>query len=89
MPNDLTTPLHSPASATATTGDARRMILEVMAALKTGAMDPNAGLAIAANMKVLNDSMFAEIAAAKLAIQAKKEGLEFGKTVEMGRRLIG
>lgn len=84
MSNELT-----PMSATLTTGDARRMILETMAALKAGAMDVNRGMAIAANMKVLNDSVFAEVAAAKMAIQAKKEGHNFGPTVEMGRKLLG
>lgn len=79
----------SPASSVMTTGDARRLVLETMAALKTGSMAPDRGLAIAANMKVLNDSISAEINAAKMAIQAKKEGLDFGKSVEMGKRLIG
>lgn len=79
----------SPVSAVLTTGDARRLVLETMAALKTGAMPTDRGLAIAANMKVLNDSISAEINAAKMAILAKKEGFEFGRNVEMGRRLLG
>jgi cellobiose-specific phosphotransferase system component IIA len=79
----------SSASTVATTGDARRLVLETMAALKTGSMAPDRGLAIAANMKVLNDSISAEINAAKMAIQAKKEGFEFAHNVQMGKRLIG
>lgn len=86
--NHLTTAI-SQASAASTSGDARRLILETMAALKVGAMDPQTGMAIAAGMKVLNDSIFAEVAAAKLAIQAKKEGLSFGRLTEMGRQQIG
>lgn len=84
MSNELT-----PASAVLTSGDARRLVLETMVALKAGAMDVNRGMAIAANMKVLNESIFAEVAAAKMAIQAKKEGHNFGETVEMGRKLLG
>ncbi len=79
----------SAVSAGATTGDARRMILETIAALKTGAMDPTVGMAIAANMKVINDSMFAEIAAAKIAIATQNQGGEFGRVVEMGRKQLG
>lgn len=84
MANDL-----SPVSAVLTSGDARRLVLETMVALKSGQMDVNRGMAIAANMKVLNDSVFAEVAAAKMAIQAKKEGHNFGTTTEMGKTLLG
>lgn len=86
--NPLTSAI-SPISATSTTGDARRLILETMAALKAGTMDASTGLAIAANMKVLNDSINAEVNAAKLAVTAKKEGHDFGKLVQMGQRQIG
>lgn len=89
MSQNALTAAISPISATSTTGDARRLILETMAALKAGAMDASTGLAIAANMKVLNDSINAEVNAAKLAVTAKKEGHDFGKLVEMGRRQIG
>jgi hypothetical protein len=60
-----------------------------MAALKTGALPSDVGMAIAANMKVLNDSITTEINAAKMVMAAKKEGLEFGRLVEMGKRQIG
>lgn len=86
--NPLTSAI-SPISAASTTGDARRLILETMAALKSGGMDASTGLAIAANMKVLNDSIMAEVNAAKMSITAKKEGHDFGKLVEMGRKQIG
>lgn len=84
-----TTEVLSPASAIATTGDARRLILETMSALKAGAMRPDVGLAMAALMKGLNDSISTEINATKMSIQAEKEGHKFGRSVEMGKRLLG
>ncbi|MEN9316064.1 MAG: hypothetical protein RIS35_2457 [Pseudomonadota bacterium] len=72
----------------ATTGDARRMILETIADIRAGKMDAQTGLSIAANMKVLNDSIFAEVAVAKMQVQAKTAGHNFGQVSEMGRRLI-
>jgi hypothetical protein len=47
------------------------------------------GMAIAANMKVLNDSIQVEINAAKLSLQTEGRAHEFGKIVQMGQRLIG
>ena len=69
-------------------GDARRLILQTMIQLRDGEMDINRGMAIAANMKVLNDSIQVEINAAKLSILANKEGHEFGQITRMGKRLI-
>lgn len=78
-----------PINQIATFGDARRMILDTIADLRDGKMDVNRGMAIAANMKVLNDSVQVEINAAKTAILAKKEGHNFGKVVGMGQKVIG
>jgi len=75
--------------AIATSGDARRLILETIAELKAGQMDATRGMSIAANMKVLNDSIFAEVAIAKLAIQAHDRGHDFGKVVQMGKQVLG
>lgn len=69
-----------PVTAIMTTGDARRLILETMIALKNKEINAGEAMAMAANMKVLNDSMFAEIAAAKVAIAIK--------FVDMGQRLL-
>ena len=52
------------ANQLATFGDARRMILDTIVELRRGDMDINRGMAIAANMKVLNDSVQVEINAA-------------------------
>jgi len=76
-------------AAALTTGDARRMVLQTMMDLRNGSMDVNRGMAIAANMKVLNDSIFAEVAAAKMALLAKDEAHNFGRVVQMGQRVIG
>jgi len=45
-------------------------------------------MAMAANFKVLNDNISAEIAATKLAIQTENTTHSFGSVVRMGKRLI-
>ena len=87
MTNELT-PTDALAS-TMTCGDARRMILQTIVDLRSNTMDVSRGMAIAANMKVLNDSIFAEVAAAKMALLATGEAHNFGQVVQMGRRVIG
>ena len=69
-------------------GDARRMILDTIMELRRGDMPASTGMAIAANMKVLNDSIQVEINAAKLSMQTEGRAHEFGKIVQMGQRLI-
>ncbi|HUM36191.1 MAG TPA: hypothetical protein PLQ85_04900 [Anaerolineae bacterium] len=73
----------------ATFGDARRMILDTIVALKRGDMDASRGMAIAANFKVLNDNVQVEINAAKLAIATEGKAHSFGRVVGMGQRLLG
>ena len=73
----------------ATFGDQRRMILDTIMELKNGSMDVNRGMAIAANMKVLNDSVQVEINTVKMSIMARKEGHDFGRIVGMGQKYIG
>lgn len=73
----------------ATFGDARRMILDTIVELRSGSMDTGRGMAIAANMKVLNDSIQTEINAAKMVIQAQQAGHNFGRMVGMGQKQIG
>jgi hypothetical protein len=70
-------------------GDARRAILDTIRDLRSGNMTAATGMAIAANMKVLNDNVQVEINAAKLCIATEGTAHEFGKVVGMGRRLIG
>lgn len=72
-----------------TFGDVRRMIIDTIVGLKKGEVDVSRGMAIAANFKVLNDNVQTEINAAKMAINAKKEGYDFGRVVGMGQKLIG
>lgn len=73
----------------ATFGDARRMILETIMELRAGTLPATTGMAIAANMKVLNDSVQVEINAAKLSLQTEDRAHNFGRVVGMGQRLIG
>jgi hypothetical protein len=73
----------------ATFGDQRRMILDTIMELRSGDMDIGRGMAIAANMKVLNDSVQVEINAAKMSITAREAGHDFGRIVGMGQKMIG
>lgn len=73
----------------ATFGDTRRLILDTIQALKAGELDVSRGMAIAANMKVLNDSVQVEINAAKMALATEGKAHSFGRVVGMGQRLIG
>jgi hypothetical protein len=73
----------------ATFGDVRRMIIDTLVQLKEGNMDVSRGMAIAANMKVLNDSVQVEINAAKMALATEGKAHSFGRIVGMGQRLIG
>lgn len=77
------------ATQIATFGDARRIILDTIVQLKAGNMAAATGMAIAANMKVLNDSVQTEINAAKIALQTEGKAHNFGRLVPMGQRLIG
>ncbi|MDE3023155.1 MAG: hypothetical protein KGI54_15115 [Pseudomonadota bacterium] len=72
-----------------TFGDARKLILQTMIQLRDGKIDISRGMAIAANMKVLNDSIQCEINAAKVSMIATEKGHDFGKIVRMGQTLIG
>lgn len=72
-----------------TFGDVRRMIIETIMDLRGGNMDASRGMAIAANMKVLNDNVQVEINAAKLALATEGKAHTFGRVVGMGQRLIG
>lgn len=70
-------------------GDVRRMILDTVIQLRAGNMDVSRGMAIAANLKVLNDNIQVEINAAKLSLATEGRAHSFGNVVGMGRRLIG
>jgi hypothetical protein len=72
-----------------TFGDVRRIIVETIMDVRSGAMPASTALAIAANMKVLNDSVQTEINAAKVSMLAHEKGHDFGRVVGMGQRLIG
>lgn len=72
-----------------TFGDARRIIIDTILQLRSGDMPASTGMAIAANMKVLNDSVQTEINAAKLSLMTEGHAHNFGKVVTMGKRFIG
>lgn len=87
--SNLTSPQSAPITAIENFGDARRLILQTMIALRDGTIPVGTGMAIAANMKVLNDNIQAEINAAKLSLLARETGQDFGEVVKMGQRTIG
>lgn len=89
MSDQLTSNLTTPIKAIENFGDARRLILQTMIQLRDGTIPVQTGMAIAANMKVLNDNIQSEINAAKLSLLAKEKGHDFGVISAMGKRQIG
>lgn len=72
----------------ATFGDARRVIVETIVKLRDNEISVQKGMAIAANMKVLNDNIHAEIKAAKMSLEAERNGKDFGHLLRLGQRPI-
>ena len=72
-----------------TFGDVRRMIVDTIVQLREEKMSATMGMAIAANMKVLNDNIQVEINAAKMALLTEGKAHSFGRVAVMGQRLIG
>ncbi|RXF07685.1 hypothetical protein EG878_17490 [Enterococcus faecalis] len=72
-----------------TFGDVRQLILQTIIQIRDGGLDVQQGMAIAANMKVLNENIQCEINAAKLALLTEGKAHQFGRVVQMGRKLIG
>jgi hypothetical protein len=70
-------------------GDTRRIIIETIIALRDEKMEVSRGMAIAANMKVLNDNIQAEVNVAKMCLLTEGKAHSFGRMVGMGQRLIG
>lgn len=71
-----------------TFADVRRSVLDTIAELRSGHMDVSRGMAIAANVKVLNDNVLAEVAAAKLSLATEGKLHNFGQIVRLGRRVM-
>ena len=76
-------------SSQMTFGDVRRMIVQTIIDLREQRIPVSTGMAIAANMKVLNDNIQVEINAAKLALQTEDKAHSFGRVTRMGQQLIG
>lgn len=72
-----------------TFGDARRGILNDIAAVRRGDLSVSAATAMAALYKEMNTNIQIEINTAKMALQTENTAHAFGKVVEMGKRLIG
>lgn len=71
-----------------TFGDTRRLILQTIMQIRDGGLDVSQGMAIAANLRELNNNIQCEINAAKLQLVAEERGHDFGKIVAMGRQVI-
>ena len=76
------------ANQLATFGDIRRMIVQTIADLRNNTIEANRAMAIAANMKVLNDNIQVEINAAKVAMAFEGKAHNFGRVTAMGQKLI-
>lgn len=76
-------------SSQMTFGDVRRMLVQTIVDLREERISVSTGMAIAANMKVLNDNIQVEINAAKLALQTEDRAHSFGRVARMGQQLIG
>ena len=72
-----------------TFGDVRTLILQTIMGIRDGGLSVAEGMAIAANIKMLNDNIQAEINAAKVSLLSEERGHSFGKITHMGARLIG
>lgn len=70
-------------------GDARQLILQTIMQIRDGGLNVSQGMAIAANMKVLNDNIQCEINATKLMLLAEERGHNFGRVRQMGLKVIG
>lgn len=75
--------------ASRTFGQIRDRLAQTIDALYEEKMTPERGLAIAANAKVLNDNVLAEIKANDVARRTSNELHRFGRVIGMGRRKIG
>ncbi|OXS89481.1 hypothetical protein [Pandoraea apista] len=71
-----------------TFGDVRRLLIENIIAVRDGEISVEKAMAIAANVKVLNDNIQTEINAAKMSIATEKSTYKFGRVAHMGTRLI-
>lgn len=76
------------ASSLVTFGDARRTILEALAAVRNGDVSPAQAEAMRGLLDVVNKNVQVEINAAKLSAATAGTAHEFGKVVGMGQRLI-
>ena len=79
----------NPIKKVETFGDVRQLLLQTVMQIRDGDMEVSKGMAIAANLKVLNDNIQCEINAAKLALLTEGRAHQFGRVVQMGRKLIG
>lgn len=69
--------------------DVRKMIIQTIIDLRGRQIDATHGLAIAANLKCLNDNVQVEINAAKLALQTEGRAYNFGRVTRMGQLTMG
>lgn len=69
-------------------GDARRLILQTMMQVRDGEIPVSTAMAMAANMKELNNNIQMEVNQAKVWLLAEERGHAFGKIVKMGMNSI-
>jgi len=71
-----------------TTGDSRRLILDIMLSLKSGDIDVARATAIIDGLEAINKSIQVEVNAAKMSLLASAAGRDFGDVMRLGQRKI-
>lgn len=71
-----------------TFGESRKLILNVIEDIRSGKLSTEQGKVIAHNMSVINTNIQCEINFAKVSLQAKEKGDNFGRVVKLGSTII-
>jgi len=75
-------------NAVETSGDSRKLILDVMLSLKEGTIEVSRATTIIEGLEAINKSIQVEINAAKMSLLATAAGKDFGDVMRLGQRKI-
>ena len=71
-----------------TFGETRKLVLNVIDDIRKGKLSTEQGKVISQNISVINTNIQCEINYAKVALQAKEKGENFGRVVKLGTTII-
>ena len=71
-----------------TSGDIRRLLAQTMVDVKSGELDVNKGMAIAALSKEITASLQAEVNVAKVRVAMLNSGQSIGNLTHLGKMII-